>query len=208
MNKTKPAVINYLVNPFRYIAGNKSLLIGFLSLIVLSIVAYFSNSYFSGAIGAQYGGAYQHNPYIVHVAQIFAGWLSLCFVMYAMAFVMSKSKIRFIDFAGTLAISKAPLLGFALFGFIPAVHLNVDFQNDYGTLNTLVENMMENITPAIPIIIISLVFPIWSIILMYNAYSTCSNLKGAKAGISFVAALVIVMIFSRFTDQWILLLIC
>ena len=179
----------WIFNPFRYIAGAKSLAIGVLLMLALSVLCYFSDTYFSGALSAQYlTRNYMGMPYILHICYLFSGWVILSVIAYFAARLMSKTPTRFIDMAGTLALSKAPLLFFALMGFIPSIHIDID-------MNANMEQMMDGINsvivPILPLLFVSLVFVIWYIALMYNAYSTCSNLKGGKAVLSFIAVLIV-----------------
>lgn len=143
--KTNPLFWKYLFNPFYYIAGNKALLLGLMVLILLSVISSLTNTYFSGALGAQFGSSAQLTPLKIHVWYVFSGWVIFTVITYLLAKLFSKSAIRVVDFAGTLALSKTPLLIFALLGFIPATHLNIDVQSGIINISQIISEFNANI---------------------------------------------------------------
>lgn len=187
--------ISWLFTPFKFIAGLKALIWGLLVIIVLSVLGYLSNTHFDGALDIHYGCLETHTPYIIHMVYQLVGWLSLTTVFYIAARIVTKSKIRLIDIAGTIALSQAPLILAALAGFIPSFHICI---GDFDTQNIaeMTAILKENIIILCVLGIITIILSIWSIMLMYNAYSVSANLKGMVGIVSFIIALIIAEILS------------
>ncbi|MDR2955993.1 MAG: hypothetical protein LBV43_13030 [Prevotella sp.] len=196
MKKDNP-ILNWLFNPFKYIAGVKALIAGWGIILLLSFLAYMSKTHFDGAIDIHYACLDSQTPYYIHLLYQVIGWGSLTIVMYITARIATKStNIRLIDIAGTLALSQTPLLLAALLGFLPQSHICF---GDLESINLplLMETLNENIISLSIIGFIIIIISIWSIVLKYNAYSVSTNIKGITGGISFAIALIIAEIISK-----------
>lgn len=149
----------WLFNPFKYIAGSRALIIGIIIIIIISVLGYFTDTHFDGVLDIHYSCADITTPYIVHLCYQLINWGTLTLVFYTTARILSKSNPRFIDIAGTLALSQAPLILAALVGFYPGIHLCFD-NIDSATLHDLLSELMNNIAIIIPISIITLLISI------------------------------------------------
>lgn len=194
--KNNVTITNWLFTPFKFIAGTKALLLGLMLMIILSILGYLGNTHFDGAIDIHYGCPETTMPYIIHLSYQFIGWICLAVVFYITALIVTKSKVRLIDIAGTIALAKTPLTLAAITGFIPSFH--ICFGNP-DTLNIamMVDILKDNIILICIIGFVTLIIAIWSILLMYNAYSVSANVKGVAGIASFVIALLLAEIISQ-----------
>lgn len=191
-------ITSWLFTPFKYIAGLKALIIGLIVMLILSLLGYFSNTNFDGALDIHYGCLDTTTPYIIHMIYQLVGWLSLTVVFYITARIITKSTVRLIDIASTMALSKAPLILAALVGFIPSFHIclgDLDSQN----IVAITDLLKNNIIMLSVLGIITIILSIWSILLMYNAYSVSANVKGIAGIASFIIALIIAEILSLVT---------
>ncbi len=196
--KNKTSIITWLFAPFKYIAGVKALAAGIPVMALISYIAYHSNVYFDGALDIHVGAAQQTAPYLLHAFYQLCAWSSLSLVFYITGRIVTKTSVRLIDIIGTLALSQAPLIFAALWGFIPFSH--VDFGNpdiQSLTVNDLIGIFTENFLPLMISALVMVVFNVWSIILKYNAYSVSANVKGVKGGVSFAVALIAAEILSK-----------
>jgi len=190
------SITTWLFKPFKFIAGSKALIIGIVLMSLISVLGYFSNTHFDGVLDIHYGCPEIPSPYINHALYQLIGWGTLTIVFYITARIVTKSDIRFIDIAGTLALAQAPLILAAVSGFIPSVHICL------GDLNTtslaeMASVLKENILMLSISGLVMTVIVIWSILLKYNAYSVSANVKGAIGIVSFIIALVISEIISK-----------
>jgi len=92
----------------------------------------------------------------------------------------SKSRLRAIDVAGTMALARTPMLLVVAICFLPVVPVS-----------------LYDVSRNIIFLLICIPFMIWMVALMYNAYTVSCHLKGNKAVVSFIGALVIAEIVSR-----------
>lgn len=190
--KSKP-IVDRLFRPFKFIAGTQALIAGIIVMALVSVLAWQSNVHFDGAIDIHLG---KSAPYLVHAIYQITTWLTLTLVFYATARIVSKSETRLIDIAGTMALSQAPLILAALWGFIPGMQI------DFGDINSMnleeLTLMLKDNIGILTLNVIALMIPtIWAIILKYNAYTVSANVKGMMAVISFVAAILVCEIISK-----------
>lgn len=202
MNKENK-IASWLFNPFKYIAGTKALIGGIIAMAIISVFGYLSNTHFDGVLDIHYGCATISTPYIIHAMYQIIGWVSITVVFYITARIATKSDIRFIDIAGTLAFSQIPLIFAALTGFLPGIHLCFD-NLDAMNINDMLLMLKDNIGMLIISGTICILFIIWSIILKYKAYSTSANIKGVVGGATFALALIISEVVSKLLMYFIL----
>lgn len=195
MQKPKNKVITWLFNPFHYLAGGKSLLIGLLLIAISGVIAYFSNSHFDGVLDFHTG---MKLPIWFMIAEGFVDWLTLAVVLLITGMIISRTRFRVIDIFGTQALSRFPTVFVAITALLPGYNI---------LINKLMANPMnavsiifENIGPLIVLMIVGfviLIMLIWMIVLMYRAYAVSCNISGVKAIVSFIIALIIAEIISK-----------
>ncbi|WP_029904995.1 hypothetical protein [Prevotella sp. 10(H)] len=194
--KSEKTIKAWLFTPFKFIAGTKSLLIGVFVLALLSVLGHLSDTHFDGALDIHYGCPDFPSPYINHALYQLIGWGTLTIVLYVTGRIVTKSSVRIIDVAGTVAMARIPLIFAALLGFIPSFHLcfgDIDVVN----LTEITAVLMENILMIIGIALLIVVIAVWNIVLMYNAYSVSTNAKGVVGGLTFALGLLIAEIISK-----------
>ncbi len=194
--KSKNSIQSYLFTPFRYIAGTKSLIIGVIILLLLSVLGYWSHTFFDGALDAHYGCLTSPSLYRVHLLCILLSWISVTVVLYIAARIFSSSSVRLVDMAGTLAMAKWPMIFIALWGFVPSAHLCLEGINFMDT-KTILVLVQENLFGMLLTALVAIVFAVWFVVLMYNAFSVSANLKGSRGVIIFIVGLVISEIISK-----------
>lgn len=169
----------WLLRPFTYIAGSKAFLTGWAIMLITSVVAYFSKTHFDGAVDAHVGATV--TPYFIYLLEALIAWGCMVLACYAAAALFAHTAFRFIDIAGTLALARAPLLIIALLNFAMPPVLNV------ADLSPLV----------ITLTLICLPVFVWMLMLMYQAFSVSANLKGNKAVVIFIVALLVAEVVSK-----------
>jgi hypothetical protein len=178
----------WLFNPFTYIAGMRALLIGFAGMAIAAVIALFSKVHFDGAIDMHIGAPLLNSKAFI---EPLVDWACLVLPLYILGRILSQSSIRFIDVAGTIALARLPLLLAALMGFLPIPPFNLKSADlHYIIAFTLNPAVILLIVLSIPLII-------WTIALMYNAFSVSTNLKGEKSITAFVGGLVIAEVLSK-----------
>lgn len=187
-------MISKLFNPFRYIAGGKSLLIGIPLLLITALIGYLSGTNFPDLLSVKVGYT-TSMPYAF--VQGICNWISISTVLYIMAIVASKSKIRAVDIFGTQAIARFPYLLASLIGFFPAMgkfgqYLLWELLHQ----GVAIEISTLEITAAIVLIILNLLLTIWMVALMYTAFRESANIKGSKSVVLFIVGVIVATILS------------
>jgi len=168
----------WLFNPFTYIAGGRALIIGLIVMTITLSTAFYSNTHFDGAIDAHIG---LQAPFLLYVFEQLIAWGSVVLIFFLAGMILSSSRFRFIDIAGTAALARAPMLLVAIAGFIPALH---NAKPDH----------IDNTVIALSFIM--LIPIIWLIALLYNAFTISINVKGTKAIAGFITALILAEVLS------------
>ena len=167
-----------IFNPFRYIAGAKSLIFGLIfiatSILLLYSGGYIQDSYIHIGMAAA--------PLWKVAAMQILWWVLPAGILYLCGLLLSKSKIRLIDILGTTAFAQLILLMMIAPMLLPAV------QN--ASLEMVATLQSGGIpTPGLPLMIYS----IWSFICLalfyiwnYNAFAVSCNVSGWKAILTFI----------------------
>jgi len=171
----------WLFNPFVYIAGARSLVIGWVIMLITACICMYSHTHFDGVLDAHNGRVTLASMYFI---EPFTDWICLVLALYLGGIIFSKSTIRFIDVAGTLALARWPLLFYSIIGF----GLNPRGINEHSDINALVNSVTGTM---ILLAIIGGGFVIWMVVLLYNAFSVSCNIKGGKAAGVFIGGLAV-----------------
>ena len=174
-----------MLNPFTRIAGWQAFGIGLVFVLITGITGTFSNVAFDGVID-------MHLVQKLTVAQSFQfltiDLISVVAIMTLTGFIISKG-FRIIDILGTLTLSRAPLIIFAIAGFFTiSPDKNEILKNPYIIFQSV---------SFIIVSILSIPVLIWNIILMFNALKISCGIKGNKLGIAFTIAILVSEIISK-----------
>ena len=166
-----------LINPFERIAGWHALFVGFAAMALTAVIGKINNVAFDGVLDIHVGTMFS---FVTSFAMQAINFLSMFLTMWLAALCFSKTKLRAIDVAGTMSLARVPMLLPAIVCFLPVAP--------------------ENLFDIPRVIIFSLVcipFIVWMIALMYNAYTVSCHLKGVRAVVSFIGALLVAEIVSK-----------
>lgn len=182
-----------LFNPFRYIAGTKSLVWG-LIFIISEIVLLYGNGYVMDGyvhITHKPDGMLLWQAALVQVVM----WLLPALLLYCCGLVMSHSKIRVVDILGTTAFAQLLLLPIIVPMLIPAVADMLKTVAD-AALDPAFVSIIDTL-PVVPL----LLFAVWSLVWLilfyvwnYNAFSTSCNVRGGKAITIYIVVSLVVAI--------------
>ncbi len=184
----------WLFNPFIYIAGARSLIFGWAVMLLTAFIGHFNKVHFDGVIDLHSG---RETPIWFYFADQFIDWGCATLVFYIAGRIFSRSSVRLIDVAGTMALAR--------WVWIIAVIIDVCF------IPSLPENgSIQDIINSIGFVFIvgaflMLIILVWFVALMYNAFSISCNLKGNKATGVFIVCLLIAEIISKIIFHFILL---
>ncbi len=170
-------IAKLLYNPFERIAGWKALAIGLAAMALTAMGGQMNNVIFDGAIDI-------HAPVVHSRAEAFmaqgVAWLSLWVCFCLMGWMFVGKRFRVIDIAGTMALSRFPLLFLASAAALPIVPAG-----------------LWDIPKLIYFGIVSIACGIWMVVLMYNGFTVSCNLKGHKAAIPFIGGLISAEVVSQ-----------
>lgn len=183
-----------LFNPFIKIAGAKALGIGLIFIIISSILAYLFQTHFDGVLDAHFGEITQ---WWIPLAENGINILSVFVILYPMAALLTKGRIRWIDILGTTVLARFPLILMPL-GNIGSTmqHMGEEFLKNKGEMPEFNFSTGQLIF-IIVFTIFSIALLVWYVALLFKAYKVSSNLKQGKLIISFIAGLLLAEIISK-----------
>ena len=198
MNETvenKKSVITWLFNPFTYLAGGWSLLIGLIGIGVIGLIGAFSRTHFDGVLDVHSG---IWRPLWFFLAEGYIDWISLAVPLYLVGKVLSKSRIRAVDVFGTQALARLPTLITVLLTLLPAYQRMTAAVASGGvtSFDALRSEPLALAAVVVAMIGIILVL-IWTVALMYKAYAVSCNIKGGRAIGSFIVVVLLAEITSK-----------
>lgn len=122
-------------------------------------------------------------------------WIAISVIFAPIArFFGSGSRVRFIDIAGTQALARAPLAPAAAVCTLPWI------RNSLAELPSALQNY-DFAGAGAGVLLASLVMLtgiIWTVVLMWNAFSVSCNMKGGRGIALFVVAIVIGELVTKF----------
>jgi len=180
-----------LFNPFTKIAGWKAFVIGALIVITTVIIGSFFNISFWGVMDVKVTPG-------VPIAYSFLfqiiGLAGTVLFMYLLTLIFTRN-VRFQDILGTVTLSRFPLIFVALAGFILS-----DRVLDGQEMITSILNGTFSLTDYTDLFIflfITMIFVIWSLILLYNALKISSGLNVTKTIVVLIITFFLSEIFSN-----------
>ena len=192
-------MIRKLINPFNYIAGAKSLLIGLAIIFITSLTGYYSNTFFPDILSVKTG---VELTFKVSLLFNIVNWLSISLLLYIASLIFSKSSVRFIDLFGTQALARSPYLLAALLGFSKSINrLGEYFLWKYLSIGEPTDISSLEMTIAVVLLTLIVIISIWMITLMYNAFKVSSNIKGGKSVTIFIIVFILSIILSAFVNN-------
>ena len=108
---------NYLINPYYRIAGFKSLLVGFIGLLLLSFASFESGTHFYGLSNIDFA---KDSRFVFYIFEHLISWIVFAVLAFFFGLSLSKSHVRAIDFLGTSLLARVPLIIAPMLRFIPS----------------------------------------------------------------------------------------
>lgn len=194
-------MIKKLINPFYYIAGTKSMIIGLALIFITSLTGYYSNTFFPDILSVKTGAEV---TFIVSLLFNFVNWLLISLLLYIASLLFSKSSIRFIDLFGTQALARSPYLLAAMLGFSKSINRFGEYILwKYLSIGEPTHITPYEITIAIVLLTLTVIISIWMVTLMYNAFKVSSNIKGGKSVTIFIIVFILSLILSTIANNMI-----
>jgi len=185
----RAGIKTWLFNPFLYIAGTQSLIIGLGAIAGAGWLSSFSDSYFDGVLDFHTGRPQVFPGFLL---EGLVNWLSLAMVLFILGKLFAKSRFRAIDLFGTQALARWPTLIIASLSLLPqfrrglTLMMSFAMNPDGGWQGSPVDALALGV-----IMLLQIAALVWMVALMYQSYRICTNLRGGKIALSFIGGLLI-----------------
>ncbi len=188
--------VTLLFNPFVYIAGGRALFLGLAAMLVAGLIGALGRTHFDGVLDVHVGAP---APLWFFLAEGIVDWLCITVVLLLGGKLISKTAFRVIDVLGTQALARWPtiLLGLVTLppGFRRFLHDLVSHLTNPGA--TLSFHVVDAAIFFL-VVIATILLTAWLVFLLYQAFSVSCNVKGGKAVGTFIIALIVAEILSKF----------
>lgn len=192
MMQEKMTPARWLFNPFVRIAGATSLVGGLVVIGIGGLAAAAAGIRFDGLLDMH---SVHSVPVWLPILEGLLNWItiSLLFVLIAQFFGGSR-RVRLIDITGTQALARAPLLPAAAVCMLPSIRNSLAElppalqTNDFAAVSGGV--LLAGLTMLAGIV--------WTVVLMWNAFSVSCNIKGGRSIALFIVAVVIGELATKF----------
>ena len=185
-----------LFNPFEKYAENKLFVLGVLITLAGSYLGYLFQGRFDGVVDLHFvPSTTLFEPLIDNLINIV--------VLFLLLFILGKyinSKTRAIDILTPVLIARFPfyLLTFSNYqnyisGVSEKLIASLNLQNKPTELNIATSDMIITLLFAL----ISILFLIWFVILLFNGFKVATNSRGIKNNLLFAGAIVLAEILSK-----------
>jgi hypothetical protein len=188
-----PTLRQWLFDPFTYIAGGRALAMGLAAIIAAGCLGFLGNAHFDGVLDFHSG---RPAALWVFLAEGMIDWLSLAIILLILGRLLSKTAFRALDLLGTQAMARWPTV------ITAAAALAPPFRRYALTVMSMLSGggARGSATDAVVfgvVLLVAVCAVVWMVALMYRSYSTCCNLKGAKAIGSFVGGVLAAEVVSK-----------
>jgi hypothetical protein len=193
---TNSSLIQWLFNPFRFIAGFKALLMGLAIILISGFVGSFSNTHFDGVLDVHTG---LESPLWFFFAEGLIDWGCMVIPLFFFGLIVSRSAFRMIDVLGTQALARWPYLITAVV-MLPDANQRVIayvMSKLIQTAPAAAINSADVLIFGFAMFVVVLTV-IWMVALMYRAYAVSCNIKGAAAVATFIVSLTGAEVLSKF----------
>jgi hypothetical protein len=186
-----------LFNPSYYLAGAEALALGLALILLTAIIGSFGNTHVNGVIDVNIG---RPAALWVFFAEGLINWLAVALPLYLAARLLSRSRnLRAVDVFGTQALARAPMLLAMPASLVPGFQrasAGLHTSAARPSLTSIADN--PDFAIRIAVLVFAVLMIVWMVTLMYRAYTSACNLKGPRAIASFIVALIVGEIASKF----------
>ena len=180
----------FLINPFQKIAGVKALFTGGIVMLMMSYLGVIANVYFIGALSLLNGVVVINQPIKINFFLLAYQNLVACLVLSGMFIIAAKilqpKKVRIIDFIGTVALARFPLLILTILmgvlRFFKVAFIDIDLNKGIPLHPSLTMSLFS----AACLGLIA-----WQIAAYFYAFKESSGLSGKKLWFGFLVSLVL-----------------
>lgn len=190
----KRSFSNWIFNPFVYIAGWQSLVIGVVVILATGYIGSLGNAHFDGVLDTHTGIS---APLWIIMSEGLIDWLSLSLVLFVFGKIISKTSFRLLDLLGTQALARWPVIISACVFLPKAVGRFALSIADKSNPSGFTLNSSDAVIFAVAVLV-AILITCWFVILMFRSYAISCNVKGGKAIGTFVAGLLIAEVISKF----------
>lgn len=181
-----------LFNPFRYIAGLKSLVWGVIFIVAMSLMLWGGGMIQDGYI---HYGFYEGSYWRVLYAEV-VFWLLPSLLLMFCGQLLSSSKIRIVDVFGTNAFSRLAILPMVAVTVMPQIQ---DMMKLFmASLQSGTQPGSADIATLAVVSIVMLLCLVLYYIWSYNAYAVSCNIRGWRAVVSFIVVQLLCTLFGGY----------
>lgn len=190
----KPKALDLIFDPFRYVAGGMALGIGAALLLAEAAAAW----HFGLGMASLQHRYYFQLPFHHHLLVAIGNWLCLFVFLLLAGQALSNTRFRIVDLAGTLAVSRWPaVLSTMLLAPGPVREIAAAITQHPQTVSLTGGRLVwQGVT------LLTIVLMLLSHWLAWRAFVISCNVKGARAVVGFITAVLLASVASFMLNGW------
>ena len=185
-----------LLNPFQKIAGVRALGLGLLMLLAMSYLGVLAQTYFLGPLSIVNASVITtevtQTTFLFLLFQLLVGSSVLSLIFIATSKLLKKTKLRVLDFFGTVAFAHFPYV--ILMGLMAAIRL---LQPSFLEVDLSQGLPIHASIPMMLFGLVTIASSAWQLTVYFFALKESSGLTGKKLGFGFVLAMILAELGSQ-----------
>lgn len=199
----------WLFKPFNRLAGGAALTAGLAAILLVAVIGWLAGIHADGVLDLHFG---PDLPLWRFMVQGLVNWICLALMLWAVGHWLTATRYRVLDLFGTQALARWPLLLAVLPMSIPAYR---------RTGNELAAKLLESapeetaqlaadpaflgdallVTAGAVPVLLAIIWMVW---LMYHGFALVFNVKGSRAVLGFIGALLAAELVSKLIHLFVL----
>jgi len=180
---------HFLMNPFKYLAGYKALIVGLIFTLITAFINYSEKIHFDGIIDIHYNN---YGTFILFIGENLINWIVFSILLLIGSRIITKIDYRVLDLFSTQIFARIPLImASVLYMIVPFNKFTKYILWRYLDKGSEIALTTLDYILLITGMLIIFVVIIYVIYLMYKSYSFITNIGKKKAVISFIVIFII-----------------
>ena len=151
VEEPEKGLTTWLFNPFHFLAGSKSLIIGLAVIILAGYIGSISNTHFDGILDVHTGRVL---PLWFDISAGLISWIIMGVLITIGGLIISKSRFRTVDVFGTQALARFPAIITAFATLLPGYRISTARIISEKTIMSLLNDTADFVIFLIVLIII------------------------------------------------------
>lgn len=186
---------NKIINPFIYLSGSTTLLVGLAGLFLSAFLSVYSKTHLDGVLDVHYGST---GDFGIFILENVSSWASLILAFGLIGLLVRGFSFRILDLAGYTAFMRIPLIICIILPlFLDGSAVADSIIHQFLGIGEPVEVTTLDIVSFVFLTLLTILFIFWMLAWGYYAFRLLFNTGGLKGGILYFSAILLAEVFAK-----------